>query len=83
VAAVAAVVGEDVDIGAAATAGTEAALEQVVTRGTSAEETGSSSPLLVAVAMLTHGDSFTRRGGVSASNRPVSVRYITATFDDV
>ena len=80
-AAAAAVVGQDVDIGAAASAGLEAALEQVVARGTAAEQTGSSSPLL-ANAMFTHARHFTCEDGSEASKRPLSVRYITATFDD-
>jgi len=80
VAAAAAVVGEDVDIGAAATTGLEAALEQVVARGTAAEQARSSSPLL-ADAMLTHARHFTCGTRFRSSQPPLSVRYLTATFD--
>jgi len=80
VAAVTAVVGEDVDVGATAVTGLEAALEQIVARGTAAEQARSSSPLL-ADAMLTHARHFTCGGAPEASKRPLSVRYLTATFD--
>ncbi|MBB4912006.1 hypothetical protein [Actinophytocola algeriensis] len=79
--AAAAVAGEDVDIGAAAPAGGETAFEQVVARGTAAEQTGPSSPLL-ANAMFTHARHFTCGDGREASKPPLSVRYLTATFDD-
>jgi len=81
VAAVAAVVGEDVDVGSTAAAGLEAALEQIVARGTAAEQARSSSPLL-ADAMLTHARHFTCGTRVRSSKPPLSVRYLTATFDD-
>jgi len=53
-AAVTAVLGEDVHISAAVTAGTEAALEQVVSTG-AAEQTQASSVLL-AKSMLSHAE---------------------------
>lgn len=80
VAAASAVVGQDVDIGAAAPAGLEAALKQVVARGTAAEQTGPTSPLL-ADSMFTHARHFTCGDGDGASKRLLSVRYITATLD--
>jgi len=67
VAAVAAVVREDVHVGSTAAAGAEAALEQIVARGTAAEQARSSSPLL-ADAMLTHARHFTCATIFGASN---------------
>lgn len=79
-AAVTALVDEDVHVRATVTAGTEAALEEVVAAGT-AEQTRPSSALL-AKSMLTHARHSHPKGWVSAKHWPLSVRYLTATFDD-
>jgi hypothetical protein len=81
VAAVAAVVGEDVDIGAAAAAGPEAALEQIVARGTAAEQARSSSPLL-ADAMLTHERQLHPRGWGKRKEAAVICALYHRNLDD-
>lgn len=78
--AVTAVVNEDVHVRAAVTTGTEAALEEVVAAGT-AEQTRPSTVLL-AKSMLTHAEQPHPNEWVNAKYSSLSVRYITATFDD-
>jgi hypothetical protein len=78
--AVTALVDEDVHVGTTVTAGTEAALEQLVAAG-AAEQTWPTS-IVLAESMLTHARQLHPEEWVSAKYSSLSVRYITATFDD-